>query len=472
MNLTGALNSATSGLSTTQSLSRVAADNVANASTPGYVRRRAELVTSGPGQGGARVSEIRREVDDTLAKLARLENGKMARHQAVTEGLKSYTVFLGQPGDGISPADKFSDFQNSLTTLVNMPSSTGAQTGAVLAAEQVAKSVRSAATTLGTTRNEVDMEIRYEVADLNQALYTLRDLNQQQRNFQAGSLESAQLDERIDGLLDQISGTIDMRVTVSSAGSISLYTIGGAALMEGDLIQDVSYNPSDGTLMAGAQDITPFKENVRGLQHGSLVGLSELKRDVIPRFSSQLDEYARGLIESFQNADASLAPGQPGLFTDNGMAFDPANTEGIASRIALNDSISLSGGAEVWRIRDGLGAAAPGNASDPAQISAFIDGLNTPVGADPATGIPAFVTVSDFAAEFVTAQATARARAENSFDAAASAAELVMAARRNSEGVSIDDEMQQLLLIEQSYAANARVLSAVSEMIDTLIAAV
>ena len=44
--------------------------------------------------------------------------------------------------------------------------------------------------------------------------------------------------------------------------------------------------------------------------------------------------------------------------------------------------------------------------------------------------------------------------------------------RRNSEGVNIDDEMQQLLLIEQSYAANSRVLTAVSEMIDTLIAAV
>lgn len=472
MNLTGALNSATSGLSTTQTLSRVAADNVANATTPGYVRRRAELVTTGPGQGGARVSEIRRDVDETLAKLSRLENGKMARYQAVSEGLDSYTVFLGQPGDGISPADKFTAFRNSLTTLVNMPSSTGAQTASVLAADELAKSVRSAATTLGTTLNEVDMEIRYEVADLNQALYQVRDLNIQRRSFEAGSLESVQLDERVDGILDQISGIIDTRVSVSSTGSISIYTIGGAALVEGSLVQDLSYNPSDGTLMAGTQDITPFKDNVRGIRHGSLVGLSELKRDIIPRFSLQLDEYARGLIQSFEGSDASLATGQAGLFTDNGNPYDPANAEGLASRLALNDRISLSGNAEVWRIRDGLGALSPGPTSDPAQISAFLDGLDSPLGADPDTGIPAYVTVSDFAPEFVTAQATERARSENDFDAATSAAELVMSARRNSEGVSIDDEMQQLLLIEQSYAANARVLSAVSDMIDTLIAAV
>ena len=78
----------------------------------------------------------------------------------------------------------------------------------------------------------------------------------------------------------------------------------------------------------------------------------------------------------------------------------------------------------------------------------------------------------DFSAEMITSQAATRARAENDFNAAASAAEVVMSARRNSEGVNIDDEMQQLLLIEQSYAANSRVLTAVSEMIDTLIAAV
>jgi flagellar hook-associated protein 1 FlgK len=440
--------------------------------TPGYVRRQAILVTPAGDHSGAIVGEIRREVDYSLQRMTRLESGKMARYQAVQEGLRSYTAYLGQPGDGTSPADKFSAFQNSLTTLVNMPSSTGAQSGAVLAAEDLALSIRGAATTLGTTATEVDMEIRYEVADLNQALYQLRELNTQRRDFEPGTMETAQFDGQIDAVLDQIAGIVDIRSTVSSNGTVSIYTVSGAALLEGDLVQDVTFNAGDGTLMAGAQDITPFKDGVRGIQHGSLVGLSELKRDVIPRFQLQLDEYARGMIETFQTADASLAPGQPGLFTDNGIAFDPLNSVGLASRIKVNQSLTTTGSAEVWRIRDGLGAAAPGAAADSTQISAFITALSTPVGADPGTGIPTLVTLSDFAAEMVTAQASERARAENNFNAASSAAEVVMAARRNAEGVNIDDEMQQLLLIEQSYAANSKILTTVSDMIDTLIAAV
>ena len=147
MSLTGALNSAALGLQTTQGLSRIAADNVSNAMTPGYVRRQGVLVTPGAGQGGAIISEIRREVDVTLQRMSRLENSKMAQYQSIQEGLTGYTAYLGQPGDGTSPADKFNTFQNSLTTLSNLPSSNGAQAATVLAAEDLARSVRGAAVT-------------------------------------------------------------------------------------------------------------------------------------------------------------------------------------------------------------------------------------------------------------------------------------------------------------------------------------
>ena len=472
MSLSGALNSATAGLHTTQGQSRIAAHNVSNAMTPGYVRREAVLVTASGGQGGAVISEVRREVDATLQRMSRLENSRMTQYQSIQEGLTTYTAYLGQPGDGTSPADRFNDFQNSLTTLVNMPSSNGAQTSVALAAEDLVRSVKGAATTLSTTLNDVNMEIRYEVADLNTALYQLRDLNASGSGFTPGSLEAAQFDEKVDTILDQISGIVDTRIHRSSNGSISLYTVSGAALLEGRVVQDVTFNPSDGTLMAGNQDITPFKDGVRGIQHGSLAGLSELKRETIPQFSQQLDEYARGLIQTFEEADASLAPGEAGLFTDNGIAFDPANITGLASRLQINSKISSTGEAEVWRIRDGLGATSPGAGSETVQINAFLAGLDTAMNAATGTGIPAEVTLRDFSAEMITSQAATRARAENDFNAAASAAEVVMSARRNSEGVNIDDEMQQLLLIEQSYAANSRVLTAVSEMIDTLIAAV
>ncbi|KRS18580.1 flagellar hook-associated protein FlgK [Roseovarius indicus] len=471
MSLTGALNAARNGLSTTQTLSRIAAENVSNATTPGYARRNAVLVSGGAGEGGALVGEVRREINASLIRMSRNETAKMARQQVIHEGLSSYTAFLGQPGDGTSLAEKFSEFSTSLTTLANMPSSNGAQSAAVLAAEDLAASVRAASDHLGNTRAEVDMELRYQVSDLNQALYELANLNRQRQSFSGGTLEAAEFDDRMDSVVDQIAETLDIRTAQTSDGRISIYTTGGVALVEGDLVHDLTFNPGDGTLMAGEQDITPNKPGVYGIENGSLAGLLELKREIIPRFQKQLDEYARSLVQTFEGADASLAPGQAGLFTDNGYAYDAARLDGLAGRLRVNESLQVDT-AEVWRIRDGLGSTAPGDAANPKQIIAFLDALKAPAGVSSDTGVSAGVTVADLAAEVVTHQSAERARAESRFHAASSAAEVVNSARENSAGVNIDEEMQRLLLIEQSYAANSRILTTVANMIDTLIAAV
>ena len=470
--LTTALYSAKNGLATTQSLSALTADNIANVATPGYARRTAVLVSAGPGQASAVVGEVRREVDESLVRMSRLENSKMARQEAIHEGLRSYAIYLGQPGDGISPADKFSTFQNSLTTLANSPASNGAQSGAVLAAEDLAASIREASSTLTNVRAEINMEIRYEVADLNQALYDLVSLNQTRSNFASGTAEEALFEDKVSALLDQVSGIADIRTTRTSDGFLSIYTTSGAALLEGSTVHDITYSPGDGAIMAGSQEITPGKDGVNGLRQGSLVGLSELNQEIIPQFQTQLDEYARSLIQAFEGADASLGAGQAGLFTDNGSALDLTNLEGIAGRIEVNSSVTSGIGAEVWRIRDGFGVSEQGDASDSTQLQAFLDALGQPANASAATGIPATISIEDFGAEMVTFQSNERARAENRYNAASSAAAVVQSARQNAEGVNIDEEMQKLMLIEQSYAANSRMLQAISEMMDTLLAAV
>lgn len=470
MSLSAALNAASSGLAATQVQARVASENIANAMNENYVRRDAILVSTG--SGGVGVGQIARDVDDALVRMSRSEGSKAAHQQAIYEALETYSTYLGKPGDGLSLPDKFSDFNTALTTLVNMPSSTEAQSAAVYAAEDLAAAIRDTSGMLAEVGGDVDMEIRYEVADLNQALYDLSELNAKVGKVESGTAEAANLSDQMDALLDQVSGIVGVRITHNSDRTVSLYTSGGVALLEGTQVRDVTYSSGDGNIYAGETEITPNKDGVRGIEEGSLVGFAELKNDILPQFRLQLDEYARGLIETFQSVDASVASGGAGLFTDNGGAFEGGTLDGLSARISVNEAVSHAGKAEIWRIRDGMGVAEEGAVADATQVQAYIDGLKVKVGADPATGLSASISLADFAGELVTAQALTSSRAESSYSAAASAADLVQASRANVEGVNIDDELQQLMLIEQSYAANSKVLTAVGDMLDALLAAV
>ena len=55
-----------------------------------------------------------------------------------------------------------------------------------------------------------------------------------------------------------------------------------------------------------------------------------------------------------------------------------------------------------------------------------------------------------------------------SFQAAAA----IEQAKLGAQGVNVDDELQQLMMIEKGYAANSRVVSTLSTMLDTLLNAV
>ena len=77
-------------------------------------------------------------------------------------------------------------------------------------------------------------------------------------------------------------------------------------------------------------------------------------------------------------------------------------------------------------------------------------------------------SLSTLAADVVSGVATARLTAEG--EASFAAARLDTLRQMELEGgVDTDQELQTLLLIEQAYAANAKVMSTVGDMIQTLL---
>ena len=76
MSLTQALTTASSGLKVTQSGMALIASNVANAQSPGYVRKTLQVTTTPSNENGSsvRVTGIQRELDAYLQKQLRVES--------------------------------------------------------------------------------------------------------------------------------------------------------------------------------------------------------------------------------------------------------------------------------------------------------------------------------------------------------------------------------------------------------------
>lgn len=483
MSVTSALAGALSGLSATSRQAEILASNVANATTPGYARRQVSLgsaVLAGQGQG-VQVLGVTRDVDRQLLGERRIAQAGGGDRDVRAKFLNRVEQALGSPDSAGSLAARLAAFDQALVEAAGRPDSQARLNGIAATAKSLTSGLAAATNDIQAARATADRQIGEEVGKLNSTLAQLQDLNVELRSFTgAGRDISALLDKR-QQLVDQISAIVPVREIPRDLNQIALFTTGGAPLLEGSaaiigFATTHIITPEMTQASGGLSGITingrPYDTagSASPLLGGSLGALFAVRDELAVGAQGKLDAVARDLVERFSSAsvDPTLAPGAPGLFTDAGAAFDPLFETGLAGRLALNAAADPAQGGALFRLRDGLGAATegpPGNGTLITALHAALTGARPLASTGFAAGTRSFATLTgDLMSDASGLRLSAQS--EQSF---ASAKLTALTDLEAQDGIDTDQEMQLLLVIEKNYAANAKVIQAVADMIDTLI---
>ncbi|RBI84645.1 flagellar hook-associated protein FlgK [Rhodosalinus halophilus] len=477
MSLSASLSNALSGLSAASRAAELVSSNISNALTPGYGPRSLQLSARAEGAaGGVRVDGVMRDVDPVLISDRRRADAALGRATAEADYLARLENVLGTPDDPGALSARVAELETALLAAAGEPAAPQRLDAAVMAAERLASGLRNASSEVQAMRVEADTDIGRMVERMNAALARVHDLN-------SAVVAAGVRGEDTSGLLDQRQRAIDdlaelvpLRELARPGGAVALYTQGGATLLDGSPVEigfarsgviTANMTAADGDLSGLTVDGRPVP--VDRFAGGRLESRFLVRDDLAVSAQAGLDALARELIARFEDGlpDPTLAPGAPGLFTDAGAAFAAGAETGLAGRVEVNDAVRPETGGASWRLRDGLGAATPGPAGDGALLTAMqtaVAEARPPVaggfGSVP-RGVAALA--ADLAAQVSTRLVDAEARQSH---AAAQHTEIALAERRL--GVDTDSEMQRLMVIEQLYGANARMIRAIDEMMDTL----
>jgi flagellar hook-associated protein 1 len=483
MSITSALGSALSGLSATSRQAEILSSNVANATTPGYARREVSLraaVLAGTGQGVS-VTGVTRDVDRHLLGERRLGQAGSGDRDVRADFLKRTEQALGTPDSPGALAGRLAAFDRALIEAAGRPDSQARLGNIAATAKSLAAGLAGATAEIQQARATADRRIGDEVGKLNSTIVQLQELNVELRSFSgAGRDVSALLDER-QRLVDTISSIVPVREVPRDFNQIALFTAGGAPLLEGSasvfgFSATHTITPEMTQALGGLSGITingqPYDTagSASPILGGTLGALFAVRDDLAVSAQGKLDAVARDLVERFSatGLDPSLAPGTPGIFTDAGAAFLPADEVGLAGRLRLNAAADPLQGGALFRLRDGLGALTEGLPGNGTLLNALQNALTSArplASAGFTAGSRSFAALtadlhSDTSAQRLSAQS------EQSF---ASAKLTALTDLEAQNGIDTDQEMQELLVIEKNYAANAKVIQAVNDMIDTLI---
>lgn len=478
MSISSALSNALSGLTASSRNAQVVSTNLANALTPGYAPRELEL--SAQGAGGVSIQGISRNVDPGLLADRRLADAELAYSEVRAGFLADLERLTGTPDQPGSLSGRLSAFEASLVTAANKPEEETRLQAVALRAGELAVAMNEVSREIQGLRTAAEAEIEQAVTDVNTFLGQIRALNTRIVEANNSGRNTAAFQDQRRVAIDKLAELVPVRLAPRDNGAVAIYTPGGATLLDGRP-SELTFTASnvimphmtledgllDGLTINGIE-VRPsgFRSPIDG---GRLAGLFELRDSLATDAQTQLDAVARDLVTRFQDPalDATRTPGDPGLFTDDGSAFDPVDEPGIAGRIAVNAAVDPDQGGKLWRLRDGLGATTPGAAGDAGLLQNLAAALTAPAGlASGDLGSTArsaeghlSTLISRFGQERLTLDQNVAFATAN--QAGLEEAELEL-------GVDTDAEMQRLLMIEQAYSANARMIKVIDEMIDAL----
>ncbi|QVM85358.1 flagellar hook-associated protein FlgK [Novosphingobium decolorationis] len=436
---------ARSGTRAARTALEITSNNIANASSEGYVRRSVSLaevavgtVSSTPTSinlAGVAVAGIVRNADQFRQGEVRRTGADAARAAAEVQGLENIESAVEQTGVYTSIVD----FEAGLQALLSDPTDGPLRAGVLEQGRTLSETLNVAASSLDAVGDGLRFEAGEGVENVNRIASELARVNLRlSRASDASSDQTAQLDQR-DMLLQELSQYVDTRISFAPDTGVVTVTLGGPSgtdLVNGGTTRSLAMaTAADGTI-SFSLDGTPT-----AISSGQLAGKS-LSLTQAASTRAELDAIAAEIVTTINAAQAAGVdldgnPGQP-LFSGTGAAD--------IRMIAAN-------GAAVATAPAGAGA----NSRDVSNLEAMRSALSA---ADPAGDMDTLL--------FGISSAVAGRRVtRDALDSIASTARVALQAQA---GVDLDQEAVNLVRFQQAFEANARVMQVASDIFDSILA--
>jgi len=438
---------------------QIAGDNIANAATPGYARRRAELVPGRlvpvPGgwlDQGVDVARIVRMEDRFLQSALERETGGLGFAEERLRGLRLVESVFGEiEGAGIASA--LSGFAAAFETLAAEPESLASRRGAVSAAGELARALRETSGRLEAERRLLDQQVSETVERVNGLARELASLNRQIFEAEADGSVAAPLRDRRGRLLEELASLTGGWTVAAPGGRVSFELPSGVTLVSGDhaLPLGTARGADGAILVLSGADGSDVTARLRG---GKLGGLLDVRDGTIPRSLAELDALASDLIAranalTTSASDLSGSPGLP-LFEP-----DPPPAVGAAAKISVRQAVAVD--PALLAIS---GNGAPGDGSVALEIARLVDTASAALGGK---------SPQQFVADVLARIGNEVAQADVSSAVSGELVEGLLARRDAVSGVSLDEEALELVRNQRSLEAASKFLRVLDEMTQTVI---
>jgi flagellar hook-associated protein 1 FlgK len=447
---------------TIQAAINTVGQNVANANTEGYARRRVTLEAinlrdvgihtalpprsaTGLGVSVVTYERLRDHLLDVASWDSRASLGAADEESRIFQVLES----LLAANDKTSLPVLLNEFWNRWADLADHPTDRGVREALYGQAQTLVDTFHRLARDLETLQRQTLTSLQDNVNKVNTLLNELAELNVAIHEARLRGNPDLAAEDRRDALVSQLAELLPVQVQTQEDGSYQLI-VGGMALVQRDQVLPLTLSISglNPLLTFGTTGIS-FRAS-QG-QDGKIGAQLRLLTQTLPDVRQSLDILAATLTNTV-NTLHTTGYGLDGL--TGRPFFDVSGT--TAATIALSADVR----ADRRVIAASGDPTAPGDNSVARQIAALRDALLFSGGTE---------TAEAFALNLTGRIGSAAQDANDRLTRSRAVVDHLDALQQGVMGVSLDEELANLIRFQQAYAATARMLDTARQMMDTLL---
>lgn len=461
MGITSILNIARNALFAQQSALQVLSNNIANVNTPGYARQEAVLneadsvMTDGGLLGnGVKVEQIISNYDKYLEYSMARQNTSMEEQMTYEKFFTRIESVLDEGNSQLT--SNITAFFNAWQTLSADPLSSVARADVAMNGANVAQGIRNIYTQLRGLQAEADDNVPHEVAEVNNILTSIAEFNKKTYASTVNGAEGSSFKTQSLAALQELSGKMNIQYFEDVNGGLTVMTGDGKLLVEKGMVYELSADkdPADNFYHVYWQGNSLNSVDISGsITGGSLKSLMDLRDNQTGGFIDDINDLAQSLMTEV-NAVHSTGYGSGGT---TGVNFFENMTGDYAANLDLSDEIKT----------DTSYIAASSSASNRSNndIALTLAGLGT---GDVTIGGKTTTYVS-YSASIASTIGNLSQNAQNLSEYHQKLMEMVKNQRESASGVSIDEEMSNLIKFQYAYQAAARLINSADTLMQALL---
>ncbi len=436
----------------------ITGQNIANANTPGYVRREAVLETRAAGSetfGGIEASGLRRVLDPYVEERYFKAVGDDSHAQERNAALESIeAIFNDQAGAGIGSS--LNALFSSFSSLAANPSDITTRGLVLQRADELAGRMRDSAASMNAIRRDLlDKAKNVTTLEINQRAEQIAKLNGKIVQAEASGADAADLRDQQRQLVVELSERINVHTFTDDSGALVVQAA-GATLVEGTRAGTMEVSTaSNGSIQLLMVRANGTQLDVTGqLNGGTLAGIREARDVDAVEIMGRVDQLAADIANAINGQHASGfgldgVNGRP-MFDSSGGPLTAATMQLSAIMRDHPERVAASNAA----------GALPGGSDNAVALSKL---STTPV----ASG--GLRSITESYSDLVGDVGLRKSKAATDVEMRDGMTAQIKAMRDSAAGVSLDEEMISLTRYQRAYEASTKLLRTADELLQTLI---